>query len=180
MSLPAVPAEKISPQIAKKFCNSLSLINPLLYLRFQQQYENYKLVHRFNPKPFEQFVTDLVFEQSIESLIIYFLEEGIVEQSGSQFSCECISLFNQQKAMRAFSLATQRIEEMLRDPLCSFDIFHQYSILAFYNASLHIDALLAQSLRVAAYLRVGDAADQPVADAAALPFSAPILQMYPF
>ena len=180
MSLGAVSVSKISPAIAKKFCNSLMETNDLVYQRLQQLYEKYKIVNRFNPKPFEEFVTELIYEQSIESLIIDSLDRKLVEQNVSQFSCECSNLFYEQKARRDLTLATQRIEEMLSEPLCSFEIFHKYAYVAFYNASMHIDALLAQSLRVAAYLRVGDAADQPVADAAALAVASPILVSYPF
>jgi hypothetical protein len=187
-AVPAVPVSKIPPAIAKKFCNSLKETNVLAYQRLRQLYERYKLVQKYNPKPFEQFVTDLVCDQSIDSLIIDSLDGKLSEQNVPEFSCECIVLFNQRKARRDLTLATQRIEEMLSDPLCSFDIFHKYALLAFYNASMHIDALLAQSLRVAAYLRVSDAADQPVADAsdqpiadaAALAVASPILVSYPF
>ncbi len=163
---------KISDEKADAFCKSLEKRSPELLEKMKLLFEKHRKRYTFDDTSFPRYVVDLLYEQTKNSLAHGRFAGHFIDICDPIRGCKCCDSFNMTVREHSFSQARKEIDKMLEDPSNSFELFHEFAHMAFYNASKHEDDLVARSLRVAASLQIADDAVPIVVDSAALPVAA--------
>lgn len=152
---------------ADAFCESLKKESPDLLETLRNLYDKHKERNTFDDRSFPRYVVDLLYEQTKKSLSDR-LSAGLLNEVCDE-RCKCCESWNDGVRSRAFEQANSEIKKMLEDPSGNFKLFHEFAQLAVQNELERQEALMTQSLRVAAALPVAASVVFPVPAAAALP-----------
>jgi hypothetical protein len=161
---------KISDEKADAFCKSLEKRSPDLLETLKNLYDKHKERNPFDGRSFYRYVVDLIYLQTKNSLSDR-LSAGLLKELCDE-RCRCCALWNDDVRRRSFSEADIQIKEMLEDPSGNFELFHEFAQLAVQNEVERQEALMTESLRVAAALPVAASVVFPVPAAAALSVAA--------
>jgi hypothetical protein len=159
-------SSKISDEKADAFCKSLEKKSPELLEKMTLLFEKHKKRNTFDDTSFPRYVVDLLYEQTKNSLAHGRFAGHFIDICDPIRGCKCCDSFNMTVREHSFSQARKEIDKMLEDPSNSFELFHEFAKLAVQNEVERQEALMTQSLRVAAALPVPAATTFPVAAAA--------------
>ena len=163
-------SSKISDKKAHALCESLEKESPDLLETLKNLYDKHKERNTFDDTSFPCYVVDLIYLQT-KKFLSDRLSAGLLKELCDK-RCKCCALWTEGVRRRAFEQANIEIDKMLEDPSNSFELFHEFAQLAVQNEVERQEALMTESLRVAAALPVAASVVFPVPAAAALSVAA--------
>ena len=167
LSIIPIPDEK-----ALAFYESLKQRSPELLEILRLLFEKHKKRYTLDDGSFPRYVADLINLQTKKILSDGLSAGHLKEICDERFGCRCCQSWNDGVRSNAFKQANIQIKEMLEDPSGNFELFHEFAQLAVQNEVERQEALMTESLRVAAALPVAASVVFPVPAAATFPVAA--------